>query len=388
MQDLADMFALEAERKALRFAFEVQGTLPAVVRADEKRVRQILLNLLGNAIKFTASGRVVLRLRYAVEMAHIEVEDTGPGLSAEDLNQVFEPFARSNAPGLGAPGAGMGLTIARMLTDLMGGELSVSSQPGVGSVFKVKLFLPELHTSLPATTGRGVQPGQGLAALPQARRGYTGPRQRVLVVDNEEADRELLVQLLQPLGFELRTAASGHDALDLLASGYQPHAVFMDLAMPGIDGWETVRRLRVLEQATQRPAARIAIVSANAFDKGLVNPVGLPGEDFFCKPVRHTDLLDWLTQRLGLSWQDLAEPTSPSPDVIPLTALVYPDRAQLDVLQEVVTLGFYRGILNQLEALEAAQPECALFVARMRDLARQFQFETMSQQLAGIHHEH
>ncbi|MCM2295341.1 ATP-binding protein [Rhodoferax sp.] len=387
MQDLADMFALEAGRKDLRFVFEVQGTLPAVVRADEKRVRQILLNLLGNAIKFTASGQVILRLRYGVEMAHIEIEDTGPGLSAQDLAHVFEPFARASAPGLGAPGAGMGLTIARMLTDLMGGELSVSSQPGVGSVFKVKLFLPELHTSFLATGGGGAQREALLVASVKSRLSYVGPRQRVLVVDNEEADRELLVQVLQPLGFEVRTAASGHDALDLLASGYQPHAVFMDLAMPGIDGWETVRRLRLLEQATQRPAAHLAIVSANAFDKGLVNPVGLPGEDFFCKPVRHADLLDWLGQRLGLAWQEAATPVLQAPEAEPALALVYPDRAQLDALQEVVTLGFYRGILNQLDALAAAQPECALFIARMRALAGQFQFEAMSQQLAGIDHE-
>jgi CheY-like chemotaxis protein/anti-sigma regulatory factor (Ser/Thr protein kinase) len=350
-------------------------------------VRQILLNLLGNAIKFTTTGQVSLRLRYGVEMAHIEVEDTGPGLSAQDLAHVFEPFARASAPGLGAPGAGMGLTIARMLTDLMGGELSVSSQPGVGSVFKVKLFLPELHASVPASGGAATARGKTVAAARQPRLGYVGPRQRVLVVDNEEADRELLVQLLQPLGFELRTAASGHDALDLLASGYQPQAVFMDLAMPGIDGWETVRRLRVLEQATQRPAAHVAIVSANAFDKGLANPVGLPSDDFFCKPVRHADLLDWLAQRLGLVWQEAQTPVVQVPKAAVATALVYPDRAQLDALQEVVTLGFYRGILNQLDALEAAQPECALFVTRMRALARQFQFETMGQQLADIDHD-
>jgi CheY-like chemotaxis protein len=269
----------------------------------------------------------------------------------------------------------------------MGGALSVSSLPGAGSVFKVKLFLPELHTGLPAARVSGSQAGKRLAAAPPARMGYAGSRQRVLVVDNEEADRELLVQLLQPLGFEVRTAASGHDALDLLASGYQPHAVFMDLAMPGIDGWETVRRLRVLEQATQRPAARIAIVSANAFDKGLDNAVGLPSDDFFCKPVRHADLLDWLAQRLGLVWQEAMEPVLPAPKTVPTQALVYPDRVQLDALQEVVTLGFYRGILNQLDALEAAQPACAGFVANMRDLARLFQFETMSQQLAGIDHD-
>ncbi|MEY4139282.1 MAG: hypothetical protein RLZZ371_1464, partial [Pseudomonadota bacterium] len=388
MQDLADMFELEAERKALRFVFEVQGKLPAMVRADEKRVRQILLNLLGNAIKFTSSGQVSLRLRYAIEMAHIEVEDTGPGLSEQDLAHVFEPFARANAPGQGAPGAGMGLTIARMLTDLMGGELSVSSLPGVGSVFKVKLFLPEIHTSLPAREGADTKACRPAAAPVKPRMAYAGPRQRVLVVDNEEADRELLVHLLQPLGFEVRTAASGHDALDLLASGYQPHAMFMDLAMPGIDGWETVRRVRVLEQATQRPYAQIAIVSANAFDRGLDNAVGLPSDDFFCKPVRHADLLDWLTQRLGLVWQEAVEPSAPALVAVDANALGYPDRTQLDALQEVVTLGFYRGILNQLDAMEAAQPECAQFVASMRELARQFQFETMGQQLARLEHEH
>ena len=146
MQDLADMFALEAERKALRFVFEVQGSLPAMVRADEKRVRQILLNLLGNAIKFTASGQVVLRLRYAVEMAHIEVEDTGPGLSAQDLTHVFEPFARASAAGLGAPGAGMGLTIARMLTDSDGRRTQRQQPAGRG--------LGVQGQALPARTAR------------------------------------------------------------------------------------------------------------------------------------------------------------------------------------------------------------------------------------------
>jgi CheY-like chemotaxis protein len=241
---------------------------------------------------------------------------------------------------------------------------------------------------LAAAEGGAARRDKPLVAPVKPRLGYVGPRQRVLVVDNEEADRELLVQLLHPLGFEVRTAASGHDALDLLASGYQPHAVFMDLAMPGIDGWETVRRLRVLEQATQRPAAQIAIVSANAFDKGLDNPVGLPSDDFFCKPVRHAELLDWLTQRLGLTWNETSEPVMASPQSLPASPLVYPDRAQLDALQEVVTLGFYRGILNQLDALEVAQPDCARFVTSMRELARQFQFETMGQQLARIEHEH
>jgi CheY-like chemotaxis protein len=171
-------------------------------------------------------------------------------LSADDLARIFEPFARGSAATQAAPGAGLGLTIAKMLTDLMGGELSATSTPGQGSVFRVKLFLPEVHQAAAAA-------GKPAARRPRPAR-LRRARAAMLVVDNEEADRELLVHLLEPLGFELRTAASGHDCLDLLAAGYQPDAIFMDLAMPGIDGWETIRRLRAHRAAHARrsPSSR------------------------------------------------------------------------------------------------------------------------------------
>jgi signal transduction histidine kinase/purine-cytosine permease-like protein len=373
VQEMVGMFEHQAQAKGLAFHFESEGVLPVVVRADEKRVRQILINLLGNAVKFTAKGHVGLRLRYAREMASIEIEDTGPGLSAQEIERIFEPFTRATTPGPAAPGAGLGLTIAKMLTDLMGGELTVASTPELGSVFRVKLFLPELRLA----------PG---AALPlpssrahKARHGYAGARRRVLVVDNEEADRELLVNLLQPLGFELRTAASGHDCLDLLAAGYQPEVILMDLAMPGIDGWETIRRLQALGHAD----IHLAIVSANAFDKGLDNDVGIRLEDFILKPVRHSELLDWLERRLALVWLDAPAPAPAAPAGSALPH-VYPAAAQLDALREVVNLGYYRGIMNMLDEIEKAQPQSAGFAAQMRSLARQFQFETMSQQLAGV----
>jgi len=202
-------------------------------------------------------------------------------------------------------------------------------------------------------------------------------------VDNEEADRELLIDLLQPLGFELRTAASGHDCLDLLTTGYQPDVIFMDLAMPGIDGWETIRRLRALGHTK----AHLAIVSANAFDKGLDNDVDIGADDFILKPVRHSELLDWLTLRLSLNW--LASPTLLAvPTIAPQSViLVYPGRQALDALREMVSLGYYRGIINQLDAIEAADARYAPFVAEMRGLARQFQFEAMGQQLNKEVHE-
>ncbi|WP_041388487.1 hybrid sensor histidine kinase/response regulator [Polaromonas sp. JS666] len=377
VHEMAGMFELQAAAKGLGFRFETAGNLPELVRADEKRVRQILINLLGNAIKFTAQGQVIFRLRHAREMAYIDIEDTGPGMSEAELAQIFEPFARGAAAGHsaeGTPGAGLGLTIAKMLTDLMGGEMTVLSTPGQGSVFRVRLFLPEVHVTAGA--------GKSTLAAPARRqpRGYEGVRRKLLVVDNEEPDRELLVQLLEPMGFDLRTAASGHDCLDLLAAGYQPDVIFMDLAMPGIDGWETLRRVR----SAGHTGTHLAIVSANAFDKGLDNDVGIPPEDFILKPVRHTELIDWLERRLGLRWcyeaqadaGQLPAPAAPPPRVLP-------DAPQLAALLEVVTLGFYRGIMNKLAEIETQQPATAAFVEDMRALARQFQFEAMGRQLTN-----
>jgi len=370
MSELADMFELQALEKGLAFRFEPTGALPELVRADEKRVRQILINLLGNAIKFTAAGQVTLRLRYAREFAAIEIEDTGAGMSTEELGRIFEPFARGATAGSAAPGAGLGLTIAKMLVDLMGGEMTVQSTRDVGSVFRLRLFLPHVH-ALP--------PGQHLRRVPaaRARRGYEGRRRRLMLVDNEEADRELLVQVLAPLGFELRTAASGHDALDLIAAGWRPDAMFVDLAMPGIDGWETIRRSRALGLA----GAAVAIVSANAFDKRLDNDVGITPEDFFVKPVRHSELLDWLERRLELRWTDNAVAAPPSAPGVAAGTMPSPDR--LRALEEAVSLGYFRGIMNQLDEIDAAQPECAAWTATQRSLARQFQFEKMCALPAG-----
>ncbi|MFY9514579.1 MAG: ATP-binding protein, partial [Rubrivivax sp.] len=296
LEEIARLFELQAAGRGLAFRFEVEGQLPLAVRADEKRLRQILINLLGNAIKFTQAGQVSLRVRYRREMARFEIADTGPGMSEGELARVFEPFERgSAASGMSVGSTGLGLTIARMLAELMGGEMTVASTPGQGTTFTILLFLPEAHGVLPDA-----------AAAQQRRTGYLGPRRRVLVVDNEEADRRLLQDLLQPLGFEVHSAAAGEEALAQLATAAPAFdAVFMDLAMPGIDGWETIRRLR--EAGHTMP---VAVVSANAFDKRLDNIVGLPAEDFLVKPVRVAELLDWLGRHLALQWT-LAERAAP-----------------------------------------------------------------------------
>ena len=365
LQQIARMFELQAQSKGIGFAAEIDAQAPELVRADEKRLRQILINLLGNAVKFTREGRVAFRLRYAREIAHFEIEDTGPGMPPDEVARVFEPFARGSAAGQGGTGGtGLGLTIAKMLTELMGGEMTVESHPGRGSVFRVRLFLPELHSdALPA---------------PQAaqRTGYAGQQRRILVVDNEEADRELLVSVLAPLGFELRTAASGEEALALLRSRtWRPDAVFMDLAMPGIDGWETIRRLR---HEALAPAA-VAIVSANAFDKGLDNDVGITPRDFITKPVRVAELLDWLGRSLALEWTTAAAgPCAAEPPPAAEGVQVLPPEPHLRALLELVDIGYVRGIVRRLDQIERESPESAAFVDRLRTMARGFQLDEMN----------
>ncbi len=364
MDELVRLIEPQAAERGLRFAHSRTGTLPELVRADEKRLRQILINLLGNAVKFTRSGQVSFRVDYSREMARFEVEDTGPGMSDAELAQVFEPFVRGTAAGGNAStGTGLGLTIARMLTGLMGGDLTVRSTPGQGSCFTVRLYLPELQ----ARASQRERP-----AL-QRHTGYLGPRRRLLVVDNEETDRRLLADRLAPLGFSLLQAESGEAALALLAA--EPvDAIFLDLAMPGIDGWTTLRRLRA-QGLSDAPAA---IVSANAFDKGLENDLGITPADFLVKPVRMAELLGWLQRRLDLQWVD--EPATPAADADAAGAppMVPPPADALRALDELVRLGYLRGIQKKLDALAAEHPASAAYIHRLRGLARGFQLDTMA----------
>ena len=374
LQEMTSLFELQAAGKGIEFQHVIADNVPAVVRTDEKRLRQILINVLGNAVKFTSQGRVIFRVSHARQMALFEIEDTGPGIPPDELDQIFEPFARGSAIGGGASGAsvgstGLGLTISKMLTDVMGGEMTVGSiagpVPRTGTVFRIRLFLPEVR----AGAAGEIEP-------PRTQRiGYAGSRRRLLVVDNEEVDRELLRNVLVPLGFELRQAASGQDCLDLLHE-FSPDAILMDLAMPGIDGWETIRRLRA-EQLSDAP---VAIVSANAFEKGVDNDVGIPAEDFILKPVRKSELLDWLGRVLALTWIDAPQrPVTPVVSTAaPAAPMALPSPERLRALQEMIDLGYFRGIVKQLDEIAAHDPGCAPFVHHMRQLAQQFQLDAMT----------
>ncbi|MYN41178.1 response regulator [Duganella sp. FT109W] len=360
------MFELQAANKGLSFRYELTGVLPACVRADRKRLGQILINILGNAVKFTSHGGIVMRLQYAREMASVEIEDSGPGILQEEIDHIFEPFSRGSASAqANASGTGLGLPIARMLTQLMGGELKVRTTPQ-GSTFQVRLFLPSVHVP----SGRATRDAL-LAGEARQRSGYRGPRRRILVVDNENVDRELLHNILQPLGFDVAQAASGLECLDLYAS-FQPDLILMDLAMPGMDGWEASYILR----RKQMSGVPIAIVSANAFDKGMDNPAGIRAEDFFIKPVNVGELLDWIGARLSLEWITQAQAAPIAPAAPPL--LVFPPAAVMTSLRELIRIGYVRGIQNKLDEIGALDPRYQHFTQTMRNFAARFQLDAMA----------
>jgi CheY-like chemotaxis protein len=253
-----------------------------------------------------------------------------------------------------------------MLTQVMGGEMNVSSTPGTGSRFVVRVYLPQVA---------------GVAAVVPSRVqriGYLGERRRVLIVDNEAVDREMLASVLAPAGFLLDQAASGEECLEVLPR-FRPHVILMDLAMPGMDGWETIRVIH----RERLSDARIAIVSANAFDKGLENELGIGHDDFITKPVRLDELFDWLGRALALEWieadSDVA-PAAPPAD----SEFAWPPRDAIDALAEQVDAGYVRGIHAQLDAIAAAHPQCAPRVARMRELAQGFRLDELAALLKQV----
>jgi signal transduction histidine kinase/CheY-like chemotaxis protein/purine-cytosine permease-like protein len=367
------MFELQAANKGLSFRYELTGALPPCVRTDRKRLGQILINILGNAVKFTSRGGIVMRLRYAREMATFEIEDSGSGILQEEIDHIFEPFSRGSASAqANTGGTGLGLPIARMLTQLMGGELKVRSSAGQGSVFNVRLFLPSVH----APEGRGAR---AAGAHSQQRSGYAGARRRILVVDNERVDRELLLNILSPLGFEVAQAESGPECLDLYDS-FKPDLILMDLAMPGMDGWEAsyiLRRKRLSE-------VPIAIVSANAFDKGMDNPAGIRAEDFFIKPVNVYELLDWIGARLALQWtlrpasDSVQNAGAGSVAAVAAAPMLLPPADSMAALRELIRIGYVRGIQNKLEEISALDTRYQPFTDIMRNFAARFQLDAMA----------
>ncbi len=313
LEDVVGMVKPQAEAKGLGFRLETRGRVPAWVHADARRLRQILINLTSNAVRFTERGQITLRLDARREVLRFEVEDTGIGIAPQDMERIFLPFERgSGGRRSSEPGTGLGLTITHLLTELMGGELSVRSTMGQGSTFSVRLYLREIAEPVAAPAAlshREDDPaGDRIARDYRPVIGYSGPRRTLLVVDDQPIQRQMLAGMLMPLGFVVREAASGHECLESVREA-PPDAVLLDISMDDMDGWQTARAIRQAG-CTDVP---VIMVSANVFENRPENLAAAQAQAFVAKPVMESELLDTLGDQLGLHWLTEASPARTAP---------------------------------------------------------------------------
>ena len=345
LDQIVDMFRLQAEARGLEFRHRRSAGLPQFVRTDEKRLRQILVNLLSNAIKFTDSGFVDFEVGYRMQVATFRISDSGHGIPQDELKRIFEPFVRGEAErNRLSPGIGLGLTITKLLTETLGGEITVTSELGQGSTFQARLMLARVE--------------RATAAIGNDRKitGYVGSRRTIMVVDDNVEHREMMRELLSPLDFTVLTAVDGPDCLTL-TEAIRPDLFFIDILMPGMSGWDVVQRLRAKGQA-----APILMLSANVGD-GAGKPDTEAGHnDSLAKPFSINQLLDKIAAHLDLEWvreEPVRKVRANKPKV------QSPGTDHLRELLNLGQIGHVRGIDAKLKELET-EPANAPLVEMLR----------------------
>jgi CheY-like chemotaxis protein len=290
LDDLAVMFRMRSEEKGLAFTLEQSPELPRCIITDKGKLRQIMINLLGNAVKFTRQGAITLRaLPSCSGQVTVEVRDTGIGITVEELEKLFRPFERTRSGEQAAGGTGLGLAISREYAHLIGGEITVTSTPGEGSCFRFEFPAP-VTAEVPVAAEAvhrvtGLAPGQGDILI--------------LVVDDISTNRELLRGMLEPLGFAVEEATSGEEAIEKAAS-IKPRIVLMDLVMPGMGGLEATRLLRCNHG---RETLAIIGISASVFKENQRSFIRAGVNGFIAKPFREEELYDALAKHAGVLFE-------------------------------------------------------------------------------------
>lgn len=290
LKQVTSIFEEEARDKGVKFTVETRGNFPTWVRFDEKRLRQILINLLSNALRYTDQGAVHLKVSYRNEIAVIEVSDTGIGIDPQFLSRIWRPFERANHNG--TRGSGLGLTITKLLVEILGGDIDVESKVGQGSTFRVKLMLPSIAHEGASENYIATE------ARPLSVVGYHGPRRSIMVVDDDLHHLELVSHVFEPLGFVVITATSAEVALDMLGD-FKPHLFILDIDMPGQDGWSLAQQLRNGE------LVGVPIIMISGHAKDAETPVAQLAlyDAFIAKPYNLDDLVMRAAELLKLEFK-------------------------------------------------------------------------------------
>jgi PAS domain S-box-containing protein len=401
LHTVSEIIHVKADEKSLLFTYEESKDLPAAVRVDDKRLRQVLLNLLGNAAKFTDRGHITLRVRrvpvpdltrkeIGVGSEHdfatygndqdnaanhasesdthmvrlrFEVEDSGIGMTKEQTDRIFQPFEQVADVERRRGGAGLGLAISEQLVRLMGGDIQVRSEAGKGSVFSFELDLPV------ASSAPDLMPARRVAI------GYTGPRRKVLIVDDLAQSRMMLMDFLATLGFEVADAANGEEAIEQ-AQRTSPDLIVMDITMPVMDGLEATRRLRSSPKLAHIP---VLIASASASPGDQSNSLAAGASAFVPKPIEEARVLQAIGEHLAVEWiyrEIAAEEDALAPRQT-AAVMVVPPQEEMEILHKLALAGNMRDIRARANYLKNLASRYLPFARRLDSLARSYQSEAI-----------
>ncbi|AUI68022.1 ATP-binding protein [Beggiatoa leptomitoformis] len=368
--DIVELFEVRAHQKGISFVYEPMTALPQGIRGDEKRLRQIVINLLGNAVKFTRHGGVTLKVSYDANAERMLfcVEDTGTGIDAESLEKIFLPFHQVGDIANKAEGTGLGLSITKRLVELMDGTLSVESTFGKGSTFMVSISLPTSDLVKPKEIEQPMIVG------------FEGAPRRILVIDDREENRSVLRRLLTALGFIVVEACNGKEGLAQMAV-QTPDIVLTDLVMPVMDGFEFTRQIRKQFPLESLP---VIAVSASVFEHEQQASLDNGCTAFLPKPIRADDLFACLQQYLNLVWiyeQSYNNINAKPNEHVNTEAnngnvgLVELSVADAENLHELVLQGDIQGIIDYADTLLSESPHLKPFMDQVKRLAKEFEDE-------------
>jgi len=362
IQSVVEICGIKAQQQGLEFIYQPNSSLPEGIEADEKRLRQVLINLLGNAIKFTDKGSVtlsveVLSINSDLVRLKFQVSDTGGGISPEDLTQLFQSFEQVGDRAKRSEGTGLGLAISQKLVQLMGGRIEVTSQLGEGSQFFFTVEFPLLANW--NQHKRSDRVGKII--------GYLGDRRRILVIDDRRENRDVLVGLLEPLGFQVSTAANGLEGLEKMHQE-RPNLTIVDISMPVMTGFEFLDCLRQ-DKELQASKAIVSSASVAQADRQMALKAG--GDDFLPKPVEMGELLNCLALHLHLEW--IEEEGSQQAEEISETSL--PPQEIIEELLMLAQQGTTRELRKQINNLVHLDRSYQAFANPILELARAFKIE-------------
>ncbi|MDM9382136.1 ATP-binding protein [Chlorogloeopsis sp. ULAP01] len=381
IQGIAEICRIRAEQKGIAFVYQPDADLPTGVRGDEKRLRQVIINLLGNAIKFTEQGSVTFKVG-TIEKSpqnsykiRFQIQDTGVGMKPEELEKIFMPFEQVGNTKTQAEGTGLGLAISQKIALLMGSMLEVQSELGQGSTFWFDVELPEAQNW--AHSSRSVR--QGMIV------GYQGVIRKVLVVDDRWENRSVLNSLLEPIGFEVVEAINGQEGLDKAVTE-NPDLIVTDLVMPSMDGFEMLRHLRQLSQFKDTP---VIASSASVFEADQFKSVDAGANEFLPKPIEAESLLQLIQRYLKLEWvyDTKTEPVATAANIaddMTSETIKAPSIEDLQHLNQLIEMGDLDELVEAVEKLKAADPQLAAFAQKISNLAEDCELNTLTTFLQSL----